>query len=256
MRKAHLKTFFLTFVLAALIQVSAIHTAQAQEACDPYEVRVTTTAAQTQRPVSLKRTDFIEEHFPKAADVVVFGDSLAERWPDDNIKKLFPGKIVANLGVNGDTTQAALWRLNSPLMGRISPQSVVLLLGTNNLKGTRPCATGAGILASIEKIHSLWPSATVYTMAIAPRGPLFQDSEAERIAVNAILEKLPSQYSFVKIVSGYDDVIACNSRDLSFAQQVLPSYFPDTCENYKPDNLHFSDQGYAVLDGFVKKAMQ
>lgn len=267
MTKIHLEKICLAIgltakiaALAALMQISVLGGAQAQtqaqQACDPYEVRVTTTPAQTQRPVSLKRYDYIEQHFPKSADIVVFGDSLAERWPDKNIQNLFPGKTIANLGVNGDTTQWALWRLNSPLMQQISPQTVLLFLGTNNLRGTRPCAIAAGIRASIEKIHALWPDATIYTLTIAPRGPLFQDSEEDRLSVNAILDTLPSQYSFVKIVTGYDDVIACNSRGLTFSQQVLPSYFPDTCENYKPDNLHFSEQGYAVLGDFVKKAMQ
>lgn len=263
MRKAHLKTFFLTFVLAAkiaflsaLIQTSALNMAQAQEACDPYDARVTTTPSPMQRGASLRRYDYVLEHFPKDADVVVFGDSLAEKWPDEELKKLFPNKKIANLGVNADTTQWSLWRLNNSPMLQISPQSVLLVLGTNNLKGAAACAINIGLRTVLLKIHSLWPSATVYMLTIAPRGLIFQDSEADRTSINQYIVSLPQQYGFVKIVTGFDDALTCGTRAVGITQQMFPSYFPDTCENYLPDHLHFTEKGYTVLGDFVKKAMQ
>ena len=263
MIKTHLEKILLTFFLAAkvallsvLIQASAPQAALAQEACDPYDARVTTTPSPMQRGASLRRYDYVLEHFPKQADVVVFGDSLAEKWPDEELQKLFPNKKIANLGVNADTTQWSLWRLNNSPMLQISPQSVLLVLGTNNLKGAAACAIKIGLRTVILKINALWPSATVYMLTIAPRGPIFQDSEADRANINQYIVSLPEQYGFVKIVAGFDDAMTCGTRAIDFTQQMFPSYFPDTCENYLPDHLHFTEKGYAVLGDFVKKAMQ
>ena len=263
MRPAFLKRTLLLSAVTAKIaflsifaQAVTVQPSHAQDACDKYEVEVTTTPAPMQRASALSRYTAIRQQFPKSADVVVFGDSLAERWPQDILATLFPGKTIANLGISGDVTQWALGRLQAPMMQRLSPESVLLFLGTNNLRATSACSISAGIGATINKIHALWPNAIVYGMTITPRGPLFQDSEPDRLAINATLEALPAKDNFLKIVSGYDDVITCNSRELSFMQQILPSLFPDSCVNYRLDNLHLSDEGYAVLGEFVKKAMQ
>jgi lysophospholipase L1-like esterase len=253
---SNLSFIFKIVILSAVLQAISIHSSYARDVCDKYEVEITTTPAPIQRAASLSRYEAIKQKFPQSANVVVFGDSLAERWPQGNLAALFPGKTIANLGVGGDVTQWALGRLESSLMQKLSPEIVLLFLGTNNLRATSACSIAAGITAAIDRLHALWPNAIIYSMTIAPRGPLFQDSESDRIAINAALKELPSKYSFLKVVSGYDDVITCNTRQLSITQQILPSFFPDSCANYRPDNLHLTDQGYAVLGDYLKRVMQ
>src|SRR3989441_3330343 len=64
--------------------------------------------------------------------VVMLGDSITQGWGDD-FSAWFPGMKIANRGISGDTSRGVLIRLQEDVLA-LDPQSVVLLIGTNDLE--------------------------------------------------------------------------------------------------------------------------
>ena len=66
--------------------------------------------------------------------LVFLGDAILDHWRDDPQHQVFDrffGRYrPLNLGVSGDHTQHALWRVEHGELDRISPKVLVLLLGT------------------------------------------------------------------------------------------------------------------------------
>src|SRR6266702_3935781 len=64
--------------------------------------------------------------------VVLLGDSITQGWGED-FSAWFPGMKIANRGISGDTSRGVLIRLREDVLA-LDPQSVVLLIGTNDLE--------------------------------------------------------------------------------------------------------------------------
>jgi lysophospholipase L1-like esterase len=224
------------------------------DSCDVYETRVVTTPAPPQWGPTYKNYDAMLARFPEKADVILFGDSLAEGWPTESVNSIFPGKAIGNLGVGGDVIQNSLWRLEQMPVAKISPKTIVMMLGTNNLKArSKPCAIKAGLTKTVEKLHEIWPQAIIYMFTIPPRGQIFNDFEPERREVNAFIKTITSHDNYVRAVSGFDDMITCEMRGTNQLQEWFPAYFPDVCANFSRDNLHLSRSGYDVLASILKQ---
>ncbi|MBP1860668.1 GDSL-type esterase/lipase family protein [Rhizobium herbae] len=248
------KYAFLVFITLFACFFIGHQPSHAADACDVYETRVVTTPAPPQWGPTYQRYDAMLAKFPEKADVVLFGDSLAEGWPTESVSSIFPGKAIGNLGVGGDLIQNSLWRLEQMPVSKISPETIVMILGTNNLKArSKPCAIEAGLTKTVEKLHEIWPQAVVYMFTIPPRGKVFNDFEADRQEVNSFIEKMPSQTNYVRSVTGFDDVITCGKRGVDQLQSWFPNYFPDTCANFRGDSLHLTAAGYDVLAGILKQ---
>jgi lysophospholipase L1-like esterase len=240
-----LSLLFITFFLNT--------TAFADETCDQWEELALTTPAPPSSAKNFKRYHHMLERFPEKADVLFFGDSLAAGWSKKATKTAFMQKHVGNIGFGGSVVQTALWALENAPVELLSPKTIVLLLGTNNLKRNSACAIGNGMVAVVNKLHFVWPSAIIYIIDIPPRGKLFNEHDTKRIEVNRALAKLPETYNFVQLINGFDDKITCKTRPVTFWQQWFPNQFPDVCENYKTDNLHLSSSGYDLISLMLKQ---
>lgn len=104
-----------------------------------------------------------------AGSIAFLGDSITnhgewEQW--------FPERTTFNLGVSGDTTDDVILRLDS--VSALSPDSVALLIGTNDL-GTR--GTVEHLVRNIELImvnlRRDLPGARLLVQSIMPRGVEF-----------------------------------------------------------------------------------
>ena len=75
-----------------------------------------------------QKVDFFRQVPIKPGDIVFVGDSLTEgaRWDE-----LFPDKPVINRGINADTVNGVLLRLDDIISGK--PAKIFLLIGTNDL---------------------------------------------------------------------------------------------------------------------------
>jgi platelet-activating factor acetylhydrolase IB subunit beta/gamma len=162
-------------------------------------------------------------------DLILLGDSLAALWDT----KMFQPISVVNLGVGGDRTQNVLWRLESPEWSKLRPRAVFIMLGTNNLPYNNPCAIIAGLKRVIERVKSIWPSARVILLEITPRGKGFLEYNSARVEINAAMHNL----SGIETVN-VDDEITCKQKEEGAS---------GACQNYLPDNLHFSAAGYETI---------
>jgi lysophospholipase L1-like esterase len=119
-------------------------------------------------------------------DIVMIGDSITHFWggePKDprvngpeSWKATFGSKKVVNMGCGWDRTQNVLWRLQHGEFHGITPKSVILNIGTNNLVGddtartNTPEETAVGIERIVDLVQQRSPSSKIFVMAVFPRG--------------------------------------------------------------------------------------
>jgi len=124
-------------------------------------------------------------------DLIFIGDSITHMFgglPKSNRtlggdvwEKYFKNRNAMNLGFGWDRTQNVLWRLDNGEFKNQTPKVCVILIGTNNLSGTKNCRANTvdevveGISAVCEKVHKLSPTTKVLLLGILPRkGPKFE----------------------------------------------------------------------------------
>ncbi|MCX8024429.1 MAG: GDSL-type esterase/lipase family protein [Thermanaerothrix sp.] len=159
-----------------------------------------------------QKCDFFAHHPVHAGDIVFLGDSITDgaRWDE-----LFPGLPVKNRGINADTTQGVLARLDSILPGQ--PAAIFLLIGTNDLPWFM-FRSDRDILetytAILERCRRESPNTQVFVQSILPRARGY----AKRILrINAELEKLARRfgYTFVNLFPHFADPEGQIRRELS-----------------------------------------
>jgi platelet-activating factor acetylhydrolase IB subunit beta/gamma len=192
-------------------------------------------------------------------DVIMLGDSLVQQWPQAFAERAFPGRRVLNAGVSGDTTQALLHRLDSRqtpatvqgarvelgVVGweRQRPDTVMILLGTNNLRDHTPCDIVAGLLAVTERTRRMWPGARILVLSLLPRGESQDDRQGEIAEVNrelaTISARRPAPFTFLDV----HGALLC--------QGAAP------CGLSRPPNhVHLTDEGYGRLAAAVRAALE
>ncbi|WAC46842.1 GDSL-type esterase/lipase family protein [Asticcacaulis sp. SL142] len=132
--------------------------------------------------------------------VVMMGDSITHFWGGTPVAQrasgqeawdsLFGQTSVLNLGFGWDRTQNVLWRLRQGEFDGLTPDWVVLNIGTNNLTGSAnarastPAEVAEGVGAIVADIRTRSPKTRIIVMGIFPRGfsaddslrPLIRDS--------------------------------------------------------------------------------
>jgi lysophospholipase L1-like esterase len=210
--------------------------AVAAESCDTVEQTMATTPSPPDT-IDRWRAHLGEIESARTAgsvDTVVVGDSLAQMFD----AAYWGPKKILNLGIGGDKTQQALWRLNAFDWSKVSTKTVLLILGTNNLSAQKPCAIISGLDQVFHKLTALWPTARISYLNIPPRGPDFHQYEAQRVQINEAMGNVAGLASF-----NLDDALTCG--------YTLP------CKNYQPDLLHFTRDGYAtILKGYNASFLQ
>ena len=103
---------------------------------------------------------------------VFIGDSITEAWPPELFQHFYGTRAALNLGVRGDNTQGLLWRIpRMPLGTRLKPQTVVLLIGTNDLwTGAVPSNIAAGVSEVLVALRQRLPTAKILLIELLPRG--------------------------------------------------------------------------------------
>jgi len=192
-------------------------------------------------------------------DVVFIGDSITHMFgglPKSEIinggetwDKYYGNLNVVNMGFGWDRTQNVLWRLNNGEFEGINPKVAVLLIGTNNLAGTKnarantPAEIAAGIEAICETIHSKAPECKIILLGVLPRSPeKFVKSIRQ---INKLISELDNKdyITFVNFGSKISDKKGLPIKD----------YMLD-------DGVHPNEKGYQVwaesIDPILKKLLQ
>lgn len=168
------------------------------------------------------------------AKLVFVGDSITEAWegPGREVwEKYYSKRHAANFGVSGDRTEHVLWRLDHGNFDGLSPDLVVIMIGTNNTghRQDKPEDTAAGIRAIIDRIEKKCPKAKILLLGVFPRSEAADHPHRRlNIAVN-------------EIIKGFAD------NKQVFYKDISPAFFNDKGELSKdimPDYLHLTPEGY------------
>jgi lysophospholipase L1-like esterase len=239
--------------LALLAALPGVAAAQPRPACPPPTGREATTQPEVRRGHEVRfrdRLDMLSEAMRRERhDVIMLGDSLVQFWPEAAAARAFPGRRVLNAGIAGDGAAALLHRLDSrpteaTLDGRRftlgvsgwerqSPATVMILLGTNDLRRGPPCDVVAGLKAVTERVRRLWPQAEILLLSLLPRGEDQRELAVEIATINAVLAAgagaAPARYRFVDVHAA----LLCREAG---------------CQLRRPPNyVHMTDEGYARL---------
>ena len=123
----------------------------------------------------------------KKADLVFFGDSITHMFggiPKSRISRgrkiwdrYYGHRNAINMGFGWDRTQNVLWRLANGELEGVAPKVAVVLIGTNNLTGTRnarqnsPAEIVEGVDAVCKAIHKKAPKCKIILLSVLPRSP-------------------------------------------------------------------------------------
>ena len=136
--------------------------------------------------------------------VVMIGDSITHFWAGapfahpingpESWDHIFGGKPVLNMGFGWDRTQNVLWRIRQGEFNGLSPQWIVLEIGTNNLTGSTharentPEEIAVALGEICRQLHQRAPQSRIVLMGIFPRGANPKDPIRTFIAkTNALL---------------------------------------------------------------------
>ena len=169
-------------------------------------------------------------------DLVFIGDSITH-FMDDRapgiVEQTFPGMTHLNLGYSADRTENVLWRLQNGELEGLSPEVVVLMIGTNNTghRQDQAAETLGGIQLIIDELAQRVPEAKILVLSIFPRGKTVDDPLRQlNEQINALLPRLADQ----------QHVFHLNINDAFLDEGgALP-------KDIMPDLLHPNKKGYEI----------
>ncbi len=167
------------------------------------------------------------------ANVIFLGDSITQGWEgggSEHWTRAFAPLGALNLGVSGDRTENVLWRLEQAPLGKLQPQAIVLLIGTNNLgHGTH---TGEQTLAGIQRViatlRTQVPAARLFVLEVFPRGERFNAMRGELAQLNQALRARQAELGC--------ETLALGDRWVQLDGSISTSDMPD--------HLHLSPAAY------------
>lgn len=207
--------------------------------CDTADNTVTTFPVPQQSATAYRRAQQVADVAMRDQDidVVLLGDSITQLWPEALTRETFGSKIL-NLGVGSDRTQNVLWRLEDERYARLSPRTVFLMIGTNNLGSEdKPCAIVNGTQKIIEHIDALWHQPLLIVAGILPRGQKSSFRDSDRVIVNSGVKESLLKRGRAIVVDKADVTLRCDK---------------DYCSNFMPDMVHLAPQGYAALGSAIR----
>ena len=166
-------------------------------------------------------------------DSYTIGTSVAEaeRWPNQLVAQLGELELVANLGVNGFTTQDVIDE-ELPELQRLRPELVTLLIGVNDVVQSVPEATYRGNVALIlDRLAGAVGAGRVIVVTtpdytVTPAGGDYGDPVTQSAAVrrnNAINTELAHARA-ISVVDIYDlSLAAATDRSLVASDGLHPS---------------------------------
>jgi N-acetylglucosamine-6-sulfatase len=193
-----------------------------------------------------RHAEFLEVAKAGNIDLVFIGDSITDWWR-------IRGKAVwertwaplraANFGIAGERVEQVLWRVQNGELDGYRAKVVVLMIGTNNLRGTPADQDIAGGIAFLcVEIQKRQPDAKLLLLGIFPRGPTPDAPYRERIkAINTLLSKLDDRRTIFFMDIG-DKFLA---PDGSIPPEVMY------------DGLHPAERGYEIwADAILPRVKQ
>jgi len=195
--------------------------------------RPTTTSSYFQE----KQTLF--ENLPQSnSDIYFLGDSLTDgcEW-----NELFSNSKIKNRGINGDTTQGVLNRINQ--LTQSKPPKIFLMIGINDLLNNLDQDKILNNYQEIVKnIKNNSPNTKIYIQSILPMN--FEIDKTKRQTDNTKISKLNNN---LKNISDNSKVfyIDLYSSFINSSNQLNPQY--------TLDGIHLNGKGYLIWKNQISK---
>ncbi len=190
-------------------------------------------ASRSDRP-AVDRLQRINQAIKNTPHLVLFlGDSLTEGWDPYVWERNLAPRGALNAGIGGDRTDHLLWRLENGNLAGPPPKVVVILIGTNDLGlGRSPELTADGIRTNLQLLRERLPEARILLIGLLPR------------------EEAPNSPLRRAVVRVNNLVRDCaDGEHITYAEigEVLLDSNGRLDAAISPDQLHFSEHGYALL---------
>lgn len=174
--------------------------------------------------------------------VVFIGDSITDGWRgSQSYDKAFAEYNPYNIGISGEHTEHVLWRLTNEEIDGISPELLVMMIGTNNLAHNprqAPVDVADGIKTLVETIKAKQPKAKILLLGIFPRDEQPTGELRKKVAeTNAIISKLDDGGATVKFLD------------------IGPKFLDDKgvlSKEIMPDSLHPNGKGQEIWAAAIK----
>lgn len=180
----------------------------------------------------------------KPAKVVFVGDSITQGWEGEGSEfwaQHFEKLGALNLGNSGDRTEHVLHRLAEAPLTRLSPEHVVLMIGTNNLGhgSSNADETLAGVKAIVDVLVAQCDGAIVHVLEIFPRGERINAMRGDIAQINQALRAyVREKNAEQKQGPARRAIHAIGDRFVDAKGEISASVMPDA--------LHLSKDGYRI----------
>jgi lysophospholipase L1-like esterase len=180
----------------------------------------------------------------KPAKVVFVGDSITQGWEGEGSEfwaQRFEKLGALNLGNSGDRTEHVLHRLKEAPLTRLSPEHVVLMIGTNNLGhgSSNADETLAGVKAIVDVLVAQCDGATVHVLEIFPRGERINAMRGDIAQINQALRAYVNEENS-KQKQGRP------RRAIHAIGDLFVDARGEISASVMPDALHLSKDGYRI----------
>lgn len=172
----------------------------------------------------------------ESARILFVGDSITQGWETTGQEiwnRFYEPAGAFNIGFSGDRTENVLWRLEHGEVDGLTPELVILMIGTNNT-GHRldsPALVARGVERILEELKQRLPNANILLLAIFPRGASAED---------------PMRINNSRI----NELIALLGDENRIYFRNLNHHFLDDdgtlSESVMPDLLHPNETGYQI----------
>jgi lysophospholipase L1-like esterase len=167
-------------------------------------------------------------------DIIFIGDSLTANWSTTGKavwNQLYAPRKALDFGVDGDTTQNVIWRLNNMDLQNIHPRVAVVLIGKNNVDNSVH-EVADGIKAVLTNTQIAFPNVKIILVSILPNG----DDHDKLMQVNSIIRS-------------YDDnttVYYLNLVPQMPATVATDGSYSTTYKGLSSDRVHLDATGYQI----------
>lgn len=177
--------------------------------------------------------------------MVFLGDSITQGWESDGRRvweQFYSKRFAVNFGMNRDTTENLLWRIQQGTLRGMYPHLLVLLVGVNNAsQGTSPQEIADGVEAVLQGIRLALPHTTVLVLGIFPSGE--QPDHPRRVKTreaNMLMRGMVDRHKSVFL----DIADVFLEEDGTISSEIMPDF------------LHLSHQGYRLWAEAIESTVQ
>jgi beta-glucosidase len=169
------------------------------------------------------------------ANILFLGDSITDSLQNGAGQPVWDTYVAplgaADFAVSGLTTSQVLWQVQTGQVAAVTPDVVVLLIGTNNLGlGQSPADTAAGITAVVNGIAAQLPRTRIVLLALLPRGESPMDPLRASVAqVNRLIARLGDGQRVRYLDMGRTFL----QRDGSISSAIMPDFLHPSLLGYQ-----------------------